>query len=596
MAIPLPVRRGVLAALLILAFVLQGTISVLAGTTGSISGVVTNSSTNAPITGASVTASSPSQTATAKTDASGHFTFISLAPDTYNVSVPAGERARCLRHLRRHGPSGPDATVTLTSAATLRTIGSTTARSASALVKPGTTVDVYSINPVSQDKASVMGGGGLLNSAWSAVTTVPGVYVAPGSAGYIGAGSGVSIRGGDYDQIGYELDGVPVNRSYDNYPSGKLSALGQQELQVYTGAAPVELRGPRHLRLHQPGHPHGNRAGVGQPRPGRRMRRPTTTRCRSRPAGRTRRARSRTTSGFGGYNEDYRAIRQVQRRFAEPLLGLTDRPCAGAVDRGVAPSCFSANGAPYSMSGYRTCADGTPAFALAPYNAAPFLSRDQERDNVLNLHFGIPQKSGNRDDVQFLWDSSGLQQLRLQLDNDLGGPAYLNAIGYGTPGYDDQYMLHRCAARRARLAGERRERHAARRSTRPRRAGVALGRDNRAQHGRLALVDQGIVKLQYQHNFGTSAFLRVYGYTYYSDWLENSPNSAYAYLNSFAAGVAGPLDYNVGSHTHGYSIQYSNQLNDKNLLTVRATTPRRPCTARMRRTSGSAPGRSTPCS
>jgi hypothetical protein len=58
-------------------------------------------------------------------------------------------------------------------------------------------------------------------------------------AGYIGAGPEISIRGGDYDQIGYEIDGVPVNRAFDNYPSGTASSLGQQELQVYTGAAPA---------------------------------------------------------------------------------------------------------------------------------------------------------------------------------------------------------------------------------------------------------------------------------------------------------------------------------------------------------------------
>ena len=59
---------------------------------------------------------------------------------------------------------------------------------------------------------------------WSAIATVPGVFVAPGQAGYIGAGPSISIRGGDYDQIGYEIDGVPVNRAFDNYPSGPTSS------------------------------------------------------------------------------------------------------------------------------------------------------------------------------------------------------------------------------------------------------------------------------------------------------------------------------------------------------------------------------------
>jgi hypothetical protein len=120
----------------------------------------------------------------------------------------------------------------------LTTIGTTTSR-ASSLVKAGTTADLYSISATQQDKASQFGGGGVLNSAWSAISSVPGVYVPSGQNGYIGAGPGISIRGGDYDQIGYELDGIPVNRSFDNYPSSILSSLGQQELQVYTGATPA---------------------------------------------------------------------------------------------------------------------------------------------------------------------------------------------------------------------------------------------------------------------------------------------------------------------------------------------------------------------
>src|ERR1700726_2414046 len=88
-AIRLLLKRSVVAAFLILSFVLQGTTSVLAGTTGSITGIVTDSSTQKPISGASVSAVSASQSTSTKTDAAGRFTFISLAPDTYIVSVAA---------------------------------------------------------------------------------------------------------------------------------------------------------------------------------------------------------------------------------------------------------------------------------------------------------------------------------------------------------------------------------------------------------------------------------------------------------------------------------------------------------------------------
>ncbi len=57
------------------------------------------------------------------------------------------------------------------------------------------------------------------------------------------------------------------------------------------------------------------------------------------------------------------------------------------------------------------------------------------------------------------------------------------------------------------------------------------------------------MKLQYTKNFGSSAFLRVYGYTYYSDWLQNGPQTTYADF----AGCCSP-DYELSSHTRGVSI------------------------------------------
>ena len=82
----------------------------------------------------------------------------------------------------------------------------------------------------------MLGGGGALNSAYSAIASVPGAYVPANQNGYLQA---VHVRGGDASEVGYEFDGIPVNRAFDNYPSGSLSSLGQLELQVYTGATPA---------------------------------------------------------------------------------------------------------------------------------------------------------------------------------------------------------------------------------------------------------------------------------------------------------------------------------------------------------------------
>src|SRR5580704_10307108 len=57
-----------------------------AGTTGSVTGVVARPG-GGPIAGARVVAVSPSQTVTVTTDASGRFSMLSLAPDTYAITV-----------------------------------------------------------------------------------------------------------------------------------------------------------------------------------------------------------------------------------------------------------------------------------------------------------------------------------------------------------------------------------------------------------------------------------------------------------------------------------------------------------------------------
>src|SRR6185312_5769694 len=78
-------RQVIVALALLVAFLGQVTWA-LAGTTGGIGGTVTDENGSA-VAGASVKVLSASQAASATTDASGHFSFLSLAPDTYTVSI-----------------------------------------------------------------------------------------------------------------------------------------------------------------------------------------------------------------------------------------------------------------------------------------------------------------------------------------------------------------------------------------------------------------------------------------------------------------------------------------------------------------------------
>ena len=226
--------KASVALLVLFAMVCQGT-WVLAGTTGGISGQVIDASTRTGIPNAKVTAVSPSQTASVYTDARGNYNFLSLGPDTYTVSI---EKQGYDPYTQSGVTVFADQTATVNASArkSLQTIGRVTTRAAADVVRPGAVTDVYSVSAAQQSAAAALGGGGSLTQAYSGLASVPGVQIGAGQAGWNQA---VYIRGGNYTDLGYEFDGVPIQRAYDQYPASALSALGQQELQVYVGSAPA---------------------------------------------------------------------------------------------------------------------------------------------------------------------------------------------------------------------------------------------------------------------------------------------------------------------------------------------------------------------
>ena len=218
------------AVLVLVAFLFQETWA-LAGVTGNVTGIVRDSN-GVPLAGVSVKAVSPSQTATATTDPTGHFVLLSLAPDTYTLS------------LNKNGYQGisvggtvvfADQTQTVSYALTktLKTIASVTSQAGSSLVKSGIGGDLYSVNASQAAAAAALGGGGNLNSAYSAMASVPGIQTSQGGMGW--DFNAAYVRGQNSYYTGFEYDGIPINRSFDNYNSGTESSLGLSELQVYTG-------------------------------------------------------------------------------------------------------------------------------------------------------------------------------------------------------------------------------------------------------------------------------------------------------------------------------------------------------------------------
>ncbi len=529
-------KRAIVTVLLLAGFFCQVT-WVLAGTTGRLTGVVSTPS-GAPISGVTVKALSATQSASAVTDASGGFAFLSLSPDTYSVSVEKeGFQPQSVAGVTVFA----DATQTLAihMQSELKTIARVASTTAGSLVKSGTTADVYSINSATQQKFSALGGGGSLNSAYSAIASVPGAFVPVNQMGYFQT---VHIRGGDYDQVGYELDGVPVNRSFDNYPSGAASSLGQQEVQVYTGATPANSEGQglagyinqviktgtypgfgtASLGIGSPVFYHKAAAEAGGADPSRRF---------------------SYYIGVGGYDQAFRYIDQYDgasvTQFAAPLSTIA--PGTNGCSATLAPvGCLSI--APYPLS---------------------FQNSITDRDVVMNAHFAIPHKDGfSHDDIQLLWDSGYLANGFFSSVNDVGGPSAYGGTA-NVPTWTDGYQwtcggvgtttatLHSSCV--APYFFPSSPSHA---------FGSAMPYDTRDR----LTNDQEIVKLQYQKNFGADAYLRVYGYSYYSDWFQYGPQST---VSAYVACCAS--DYELSSHTRGLSATFSKQLSVQHLLSLQAS-------------------------
>ena len=597
--------KALFGVLLAIAFVFQGTWA-LAGTTGSISGSLTDSSNGKPIADATITASSPSQTASAKTDASGHFAFLSLAPDTYTVSANKGDYSPIsIAGITVFADQSQ--TLALTTSE-MKTIARITSRASGNLVKSGTTSDVYSVNAATQQVISSVGGGYNMNQAYS------GIYSQPGVTSYVGnygQGQVFYIRGASYGQTGYEFDGVPVNRAFDNYNGNTLSNLGQQELQVYTGGSPAggssaTLGGYINQVIKTGTYPGFGTitGGIGAPTFYHQLQVET--------GGASPNRLFSYYAGFGGYNQDYRDINNQNGGNINPngmnpygFFGTESNIYAafntGFYGNGPFPACPNlappADATGYPVSGL----DGKTPMCLA-YGpmAAGFNTTNSDREFVTNLHFGIPHKyDSGRDDVQLLYDIGAAHSVWADSINDLGGVgAFQNlfsfidpslaksacfmskfAAGYGYSGgqcanggpspfpYQDGYIF---------APGTQFGQNAATANVIPyyfpssptnRQLYSGIPADQRDAIWN----DMAIVKLQYQKNIGSNAYARVYGYSFYSDWLQNGPNEASLYygLAGFGFGDSGDYpspDYELMTHTRGASFEYANQINSQNLI------------------------------
>lgn len=538
----LRLAKRALAALTLGAILGASTIPAQAGTTGGISGRIVDQTTQAPIAGVTVAAVSATQSATSTTDASGSFHFLSLTPDTYTLQFSKdGYDPQAQAGITVFSDQNLNVSVTMVK--TLKTIARVTSRAVGSLVKSGTGSDVYSINPTVANAATGLTGPGSLSNAYGAIASVPGVSIGPGESGWYQT---VSIRGGDIDQVGYELDGIPVNRAYDNAPMTMLSSLGQQELQVYTGGVPSgsDAQGISGYinqvvrsgtypgfataagSIGAPAFYHNASIEVGGSTPDRRF---------------------SYYAGIGGSNQSY--------RYVDNNNGASQTNWFFFPVNAVDPNSFAPGPANVYVGSEPA---GTPLFGAGNLYG---IANTQQRDALFNFHFGIPHRNNAlRDDLQFMYLNSEVFANYYSSQNDLT-PTLANALGQNTwddtAVYTGQLMQAPSAAKVAPYYFPFSPTNRTNNWGPFGNAAVPLPASLRDANENGVAVS----KLQYTHAFSQNAFLRAYGYMLYSTWEIYGPNTAAQPF--YGAELA---EYNIFDHTFGGNISLTDQINDQNLL------------------------------
>ncbi|GAC1660038.1 MAG: hypothetical protein NVS4B13_07070 [Candidatus Elarobacter sp.] len=216
--------RFIGTALAALFVVIALAVPAVALTTGSISGTITDAASKKSLGRIIVTAASPSGRGSATTDPNGFFNINNLPPDTYTVSI-AGKGYDDVVIGGVTVVQDQNVRIDQALSPALRQIGRTSARSASNLVQPGQTADVYNIS--SQQLGAAAGNGGH-RTLYDVIQTSPGVT----STGFAGR---PRIRGSDVGDVAWEYDGIPINDRLTGLFTTNLSIVGTRNLEVYTG-------------------------------------------------------------------------------------------------------------------------------------------------------------------------------------------------------------------------------------------------------------------------------------------------------------------------------------------------------------------------
>ena len=508
--------------------------SALAGTTGGISGHVADDK-GAPIAGARVTATSPSQSATATSDARGFYSILNLSPDTYALtSSKDGYDPVTVNGITVQADQNARADLAMSPSA--KVIGHITTSATVSVVSKNTTGDLYAVNAqaITRYQGSA-GGAETLYSQNGVVGSLPGVVRNVGTGGgYAGNGS-LSMRGGTTDQVGFELEGIPLNRTFDSANATSFVTNGLASLEVYTGGEPADagrsMAGYINEQIRRGSYPGGAdfTGVVGTPV-------------------------YNHTVQFDAYGAS------PDQRFSWYFASLSLNSDYNFADRHNLDN--QVLNIPANDAG---CADfnftnGTSFDCTQPISFAVPISQAAWqgfvnpsaaiRDNVLNLHEAIVH-NGLSDDLQllyvvgstgnpFLYSGSGLD---LALADSSNGTVVTWPAGHPWIGGLNQPWVDP--------------------SVDPTKYGLYTWPSSFNNTGPITPgfqdhqnTQSSIEKLSYTHVLTPSSFVRLYGYSLYSLWAFDQPTNPYL----------GDSFYQLHNNANGVTLNYQNQLNEKHLI------------------------------
>ncbi len=532
-------------ALLAVLFVLIQATRSLALTTGNIQGKVTDQNGN-PLAGVRVAVTSPSQSQTTTTNRAGFYSILNLSPDTYSVTASKdGFDTATVYGITVTADQTSQVNIVMRPA--IKTIGHITTTATATIVSRTVTGDLYAVNAQAIGKyQGAAGGSETLYSQNSVVGSLPGVVRLAGTGGgYFGQGS-LSMRGGQQDQIGYEFDGIELNRGFDFYNATSFVTNGLGSLEVYTGGAPASAGRAMSGYINaipQRGHYPGGADFTGV-------------------LGAPDFNHTAQADVYGGTPDNrftyYISTLAINAAYDFGQRGNLDNTTL-VIPAGD-PNC-GAVAAIYAGNGLSTAFPCTPSGRLAstqavnlPVSIGSYFSNPYAtiRDTVANLHWSLSH-NGLNDDIQALY-LTGLTESPNFYAGQGVDPNASGAPNFGVNGgpftidwpvgtlYQGQLGAPYDPTKNLLL-------------TWPSSGGSDQG-PVPPNYLDGFTTKYSIEKVGYTRAMTENSFLNIYGYMLYSDWLIDSAT------NSNNNGIF----YQLHDNATGVTLNYQNQLNDHNLL------------------------------